>query len=233
MSLIKRLFNVLSGKADSVVDSLEEKSVVAKQSYAKMQENFEKMKIAVATLEAKVIVQGDSANKLKSTLDKMDKQIDSETQKYVSMPDGEQKDEQKKVINAYLGKHKNLDDQYQQANTLYVSQKNELDKMKNEINELQKQLDDAKFSVSSIEVNDTINKVKGTVASSSGFTSNSQKIKALSESVREETLASAAYDNLGKTDDDLIIASHEKQQVSVDIDDEFQKRLNKFTAKSE
>lgn len=232
MSLIKRFFNVLSGKADEAVSNLEEKTVLAKQSYATMQENFEKMKIAVATLEAKVLIQGDLTKKLKSSLDSMDKQIDNETEKYSGMTDGPSKEDQKRVITAYLTKHKDIDNKYQQANLLYTSQNNELNKMKNEINELQKQLDEAKFAISQIEVNDTINKVKGTVAGKSGFSSAAKKIDELSQTVKEQTLASSAYDNLGKTDDDLIIANHEKQQVSIDIDEEFQKRLNKISEKN-
>lgn len=232
MSLIKRFFNVLSGKADEVVSNLEEKTVLAKQSYATMQENFEKMKIAVATLEAKVLIQGDSAKKLKLSLDSMDKQIDNETEKYSVMTDGSAKEDQKRVITAYLTKHKDIENKYQQANLLYTTQNNELNKMKNDINELQKQLDDSKFAISQIEVNDTINKVKGTVAGKSGFSSAAKTIEELSQKVKEQTLASSAYENLGKTDDDLIIANHEKQQVSVDIDEEFKKRLNKVSLKN-
>ena len=226
-NVLNKFWNVILGKANQAVNSLEEKSVVAQQSYDVMKENLEKMKIAVATLEAKVLVQEDKTSKLNLALSTNDQKIDIETAKYTKMADGVEKTNQKTLIESYLKQHQTILDNYNTANLSYKTQKTALDKLKLEINDLSTQLEEAKFAVSEIQINDQINQVKGTVTGQTGFKNASQKIKELNGQVHEQTLATAAYDNLGKTEEELIIAEHEKTQVSLDISDEFAKRLAK------
>ena len=79
-----------------------------------------------------------------------------------------------------------------------------------------------------IEINDSINKAKGTFGGKEGFSKASQKINELKAEVDEQSLASQSYENLGKSQEDLLIEQHEKEQKVVNVSDEFSKRLSKF-----
>lgn len=223
-----RLWNYIIGKSNAAIDNLEEKSVLAKENLQVMKSQFEQMKLAIAKFEGKLLISESQLKKAKEEADKMNTKIDIEAEKYSKMVEGDEKTKLKTIIEAYIKKHGELENDLKSIESVYLEQKSQLDKNKEELSVLNKEIERAKFSTSQIEINDSINKAKGTFGGKEGFSKASQKINELKAEVDEQSLASQSYENLGKSQEDLLIEQHEKEQKVVNVSDEFSKRLSKF-----
>ena len=223
-----RLWNYIIGKSNAAIDNLEEKSVLAKENLQVMKSEFEQMKLAIAKFEGKLLISESQLKKAKEEADKMNTKIDIEAEKYSKMVEGDEKTKLKTIIEAYIKKHGELENDLKSIESVYLEQKSQLDKNKEELSVLNKEIERAKFSTSQIEINDSINKAKGTFGGKEGFSKASQKINELKAEVDEQSLASQSYENLGKSQEDLLIEQHEKEQKVVNVSDEFSKRLSKF-----
>lgn len=231
IKFLKRFFDFLLGTGNKALDSIEEKGVVAKQNLEKMTEEYENMKLAIAGLEAKVIISAEENKKAYADIAAMDAKIDFEMANFSEMPEGDVKDKQKSVIEAYIQKHSDLTNKYEGTNKIYLAQKSQLDKYKADLAQSAQKLEDAKFSTAQIEINDTINKAKGVINRKGGFNKAEQQIHELKKTVEEQSLANDAYNNLGKTEADLLIEEHEKTLKNVNLSDAFASRLAKAQKK--
>ncbi len=228
LKVFLRLWNILIGKSNEAIDQLEEKSIIAKENLKIMNEQFEKMKLAIANFEGKLLISESLLSKAQQEASAMNNKIDLETEKYSKMVEGDEKVKLKTIIEAYIKKHSELEKDVKSLETTYLAQKAQLDKNKEELASLNKEIENAKFATSQIEINDSINKAKGTLGSKDGFSQANQKINALKAEVEQQSLSSKAYDNLGKTKEDILIEEHEREASNINISDEFSKRLSKF-----
>lgn len=228
LKVFLRLWNILIGKSNEAIDQLEEKSIIAKENLKIMNEQFEKMKLAIANFEGKLLISESLLSKAQQEASAMNNKIDLETEKYSKMVEGDEKVKLKTIIEAYIKKHSELEKDVKSLETTYLAQKAQLDKNKEELASLNKEIENAKFATSQIEINDSINKAKGTLSSKDGFSQANQKINALKAEVEQQSLSSKAYDNLGKTKEDILIEEHEREASNINISDEFSKRLSKF-----
>lgn len=186
------------------------------------------MKLAIANFEGKLLISESLLSKAQQEASAMNNKIDFETEKYSKMVEGDEKVKLKTIIEAYIKKHSELEKDVKSLETTYLAQKAQLDKNKEELASLSKEIENAKFATSQIEINDSINKAKGTLGSKDGFSQANQKINALKAEVEQQSLSSKAYDNLGKTKEDILIEEHEREASNINISDEFSKRLSKF-----
>lgn len=226
--LLKRLNNWLLGIGNDAMDSLEDNTALAKQNVSQMQEFYEAKKVAISKLEAQVILERNSKDKLEAEVKEIDKTVDTEMRKYKSMEDGIDKDSLKAVIEAYLKKQSKLSSELDVVSKTSAKHNEKLDLYKKQLFELSCQLDEAKFAKTQIEIGDSMNKTKGVIGSNDGFNKAKQKMDELQQKINEQSIASEAYGNLDKTPEELIIENHEKKLKETNLSDEFEKRLSKI-----
>lgn len=231
IEFLKRLYNLILGKAETALDKVDDKTTVAKQNLAKMKKSYEEMQVAVANLNAEVLLSEKDVVSLKKEIDGMDVEIDKETNKYLALTDENDKAKLKKVIDAYIQNHGELAQQYEVKNNSYLAQKAKLDNYKEKLAQLTKEIKDAEFTTKEIQINDSINKANGAINRKDSFIGANNVIKELGKQVETETLANDAMENLGKSEAELIIEAHKKEQKEINISDEFQKRIAKAQAK--
>lgn len=231
IELFKRLYNLFVGKAGTALDKVDDKTTVAKQNLATMKKSYAEMQVAVANLNAEVLLSEKDVVSLKKEIDGMDVEIDKETNKYISLTDENDKAKLKKVIDAYIQNHGDLAQQYEVKNNSYLAQKAKLDNYKEKLAQLTKEIKEAEFTTKEIQINDSINKAKGAINSKDSFNGANNVIRELGKQVENETLASDAMENLGKSEAELIIEAHKKEQKEVNISEEFQKRIAKAQSK--